>query len=164
MILSRINLVAGPFAALAVGFAGLAMPGMSHAENHGQMAEAGTMHVMKDPTCGCCGAWIALAREEGYDIEVTDVDNIMSVKAENGVPDDMIACHTATIDGYVVEGHMPFEAIEQLLEQRPNVAGISVPGMPFGSPGMGNDPTARYDVVAFGGEAGAGEIFFQVGL
>jgi hypothetical protein len=68
------------------------------------------------------------------------------------------------IDGYVIEGHVPFAAISKLLEERPDITGIAVPGMPSGSPGMGNDPTARYDVIAFGGNAADGEVFHQAGL
>lgn len=136
----------------------------SHAATHSDMADHGTMHVTKSPTCGCCGAWVALAREEGYDIEVTNTDDVTSVKLEAEVPGDMWAFHTAMIDGYVVEGHVPFAALAKLLRDRPDINGIAVPGMPFGSPGMGDDPTARYDVMAFGGVAGDGEVFYRVGL
>ena len=153
-----------PAAALSLGLASFGSVGMGHADSHSDMMDHGTMHVTKSPTCGCCGAWVALAREEGYDIEVTDTDDVTTVKQENNVPDTMWACHTAMIDGYVIEGHVPFEAIAKLLEDRPDITGIAVPGMPGGSPGMGDDPTARYDVVAFGGVSGAGEVFYQAGL
>ena len=150
-------------AALALGVTSFSL-GMAHADTQGDMAHHGTMQVTKSPTCGCCGAWVALAREKGYDIEVTDRADVTGVKLEHGVPDTMWACHTAVIQGYVVEGHVPFAALVKLLEERPKITGIAVPGMPDGSPGMGNDPAARYDVLAFGGEAGAGEVFFQAGL
>jgi hypothetical protein len=153
-----------PATALALGLASFGAVGMSHADSHSGMADHGTMHVTKSPTCGCCGAWVALAREECYDIEVTDTADVTSVKLDNDVPGTMWACHTAMIDGYVVEGHVPFAALAKLLEERPEIAGIAVPGMPGGSPGMGNDPTARYDVIAFGGAAGEGEVFYQAGL
>ena len=152
-----------PVAALALGFATLGAAGMAQADSNGTAAVHGTMHVTKSPTCGCCGAWVALAREEGYDIEVTDTRDITSVKLKNNIPGTMWACHTAMIDGYVVEGHVPFAALAKLLVERPEITGISVPGMPDGSPGMGNDPTARYDVVAFGGDAGEGEVFHRAG-
>lgn len=153
-----------PAAALALGLASFGAVGMAHADSHSDMADHGTMHVTKSPTCGCCGAWVALAREEGYDIEVTDTADVTSVKLDNDVPGKMWACHTAMIDGYVVEGHVPFAALAKLLEERPDIAGIAVPGMPGGSPGMGNDLAARYDVMAFGGDAGEGEVFYQAGL
>lgn len=153
-----------PAAALALGAATLTMPTMVHAENHMAMAELGTMHVTKSPTCGCCSGWVALAREEGYDVETTDTTDVTTVKLDADLPDNLWACHTAMIGGYVVEGHVPFAAIARLLEERPDIAGIAVPGMPGGSPGMGNDPSARYDVIAFGGTAGEGEVFYQAGL
>ena len=152
-----------PAAALALGLASLGWVGMAHADSHSTMTNPGTMHVTKSPTCGCCGAWVALARKEGYDIDVTDTPDVTSVKLDADIPDEMWACHTAMIDGYVIEGHVPFAAIVQLLEERPDIVGIAVPGMPGGSPGMGNDPTARYDVIAFGGDAGAGAVFYQAG-
>ncbi|WP_394156021.1 DUF411 domain-containing protein [Loktanella salsilacus] len=164
MKLIKTLLAITPVAALALGMASFSAVGMAHADSHSDMADHSTMHVTKSPTCGCCGAWVALAREEGYDIEVTDTDDVTDVKLDADVPGEMWACHTAMIDGYVVEGHVPFAALAQLLEERPDITGIAVPGMPFGSPGMGNDPTARYDVMAFGGDAGDGEVFYQVGL
>lgn len=157
-------LTALPAVALVLGTATLIMPIMAHAESHMMMAEHGTMQVTKSPTCGCCTAWVALARKEGYDVETTDTADITSVKMDAGVPDDLWACHTAMIDGYVVEGHVPFAALSKLLEERPDIIGIAVPGMPGGSPGMGNDPSARYDVIAFGGTAAEGEVFYQAGL
>ncbi|PUB08236.1 DUF411 domain-containing protein [Yoonia sediminilitoris] len=151
-------------ASIALGLASFGMTGMAHADGHTDMADHGTMHVTKSPTCGCCGAWVALARKEGYEVEVTDTRDVTTVKRDAGIPGDLWACHTAMIDGYVVEGHMPFEALEKLLTERPEIAGIAVPGMPGGSPGMGDDPSARYDVIAFGGDAGEGEVFYQAGL
>jgi hypothetical protein len=152
-----------PAAAIALGIATLGAASMAQADSLGTAADHGTMHVTKSPTCGCCGAWVALAREEGYDIEVTDTHDVTSVKLENKIPGTMWACHTAMIEGYVVEGHVPFAALAKLLEERPKISGISVPGMPDGSPGMGNDPTARYDVMAFGGDAGEGAVFHKAG-
>tara|TARA_S200000501_G_scaffold348014_1_gene362878 strand:- start:86 stop:580 length:495 start_codon:yes stop_codon:yes gene_type:complete len=153
-----------PAAALSIGLASFGVVSMAHADNHSNITHRGTMHVVKSPTCGCCSAWVALARREGYDIKVKDTQDVTSVKLDNDVPDTMWACHTAIIDGYVVEGHVPFAALAKLLKERPNITGIAVPGMPGGSPGMGNDPTAKFDVIAFGGDAGEGEIFFKAGL
>jgi hypothetical protein len=110
-----------PAAALAFGMASFSAAGMAHADTHGDMADHGTMRVTKSPTCGCCGAWVALAREEGYDIEVTDTRDVTSVKLENDVPGTMWSCHTAMIDGYVIEGHVPFDALAKLLEVRPEI-------------------------------------------
>lgn len=149
--------------ALAAGFAAMTTPQMAHAEGHGEMVEHGTMRVTKSPTCGCCTAWVAMACEEGFTVETTDTRDTVGSRQEATVPDGLRACHTATIDGYVVEGHVPFAAIAMLLAERPDIAGISVPGMPAGSPGMGTDPRARFNVIAFGGSAGEGEVFYRAG-
>ncbi|AGI69205.1 protein of unknown function DUF411 [Octadecabacter antarcticus 307] len=164
MKLIKILLSTLPAAAMVLGLATLTIPSMVHAESHSSMSKHGTMLVTKDPNCGCCSGWVALAREEGYDIEITDTDDISVAKIDADIPGTLWACHTAVIDGYIIEGHVPFAALAKLLEERPAIAGIAVPGMPFGSPGMGGDPSARYDVIAFGGEASAGDVFYQAGL
>ncbi len=152
-----------PAALTAAVFVAMTAPGMTRAETHATPAEPGTMHVTKSPTCGCCAAWVDLAREAGYEVETADTRGITAVKQEAGIPGDLWACHTAVIDGYVVEGHVPFAAVARLLAERPEIDGIAVPGMPAGSPGMGDDPAARYDVVAFGGSASEGEVFYRAG-
>lgn len=145
--------------ALAVSFA--ATPDATHAA--GSRGDGAVLSVQKTPTCGCCGAWAALASEHGYRVEVEDVADYEQMKAEAAVPEDLWSCHTATIAGYVVEGHVPFDALEKLLEERPDIDGISGPGMPAGSPGMGSDPAASFDVIAYGGAAGDGAVFHSVG-
>jgi hypothetical protein len=109
--------------------------------------------VHTDPSCGCCGNWIAHLREAGFPVEVRETGMIDRVKVRLGVPDDLASCHTAEIDGYVVEGHVPADAIDRLLSERPQAIGLSVPGMPVGSPGMevpGFEPE-EFEVVLFGG-------------
>ncbi len=164
MKLIKIFLSFGPIAALSLGMVSFGWVDVAHADSHMSIAQHHTMHVTKSPTCGCCGAWVNLARQEGYDVEVTDTVDVTSIKLDVGIPGRMWACHTAMVEGYVVEGHVPFAALARLLEERPDITGIAVPGMPGGSPGMGNDPSARYDVLAFGGDAGDGEVFYQAGL
>ena len=149
--------------AMGIGLLSLILATPSHAEDRTSSADHGTLHVTKSPTCGGCGAWVSLAEDEGFNVEVTDTADVTTTKLAGDVPGEMWACHTATIDGYVVEGHVPFDALRKLLADRPDVRGIAVPGMPFGSPGMGNDPSARYDVFAFGGKAGDGEVFYRAG-
>ena len=124
-----------------------------------------TIHVVKTPTCGCCTAWVKLARQRGYTVNVTDTRDYVGMKRDAGVPQTMQACHTSRIGDYVVEGHVPFEAIEKLMSERPDIRGIAVPGMPAGSPGMGTDPKAKYDVYAFGGTANAKKppVFYRAG-
>ncbi len=105
--------------------------------------------VYKTPSCGCCNGWVEHLREAGFDVEARDVRDLMSVKIDAGVPTDLTSCHTALIDGYVVEGHIPADVVKRLLAERPAVAGIAVPGMPIGSPGMEGPNPEAYTVQAF---------------
>jgi hypothetical protein len=102
--------------------------------------------VYKSPTCGCCGGWADALREKGYTVVEKAVEDLSPVKRHFKVPDDMQSCHTALIDGYVVEGHVPLEAVEKLLAERPKVRGISLPGMPIGTPGMPGPKTETWTV------------------
>lgn len=102
----------------------------------GEAAAAQTVAVVKTPTCGCCGAWVEHLRAAGFQVTVTDVEDVTPTARQLGVPDDLRSCHTASIGGYAVEGHVPVEDIRRLLAERPDAAGIAVPGMPIGSPGM----------------------------
>ena len=121
------------------------------------------MHVHTAPSCGCCHAWADLARARGYAVTVSQLTDPQAEKAALGVPLELASCHTVEAEGYVFEGHVPFEAVEAVLRDRPDIVGLAVPGMPMGSPGMGDDPSARYDVIAFGGDAGAGQVFYRAG-
>lgn len=104
--------------------------------------------VYKSPTCGCCSAWVDHLRENGFPVETVDVDDLQAVKAEYGIPPGLQSCHTAVVDGYVVEGHVPAADVKRLLAERPEAAGLAVPGMPVGSPGMEQGDTAEpYDVL-----------------
>jgi len=118
---------------------------------------AETAVVYRSPTCSCCEAWIAYLKSKGFDTTVIATDDIAAVKDKMHVPADMQSCHTAVIGGYVVEGHVPAEAIAKLLAERPNVVGIAAPGMPDGSPGMPG-PKEPFTVTAFGP---AGETAFM---
>ena len=99
-------------------------------------ANAATMTVMKSPSCGCCAKWIEHVRKAGFEVKVVNVDDIMAVKAKNGVPMKFASCHTTRVGGYVVEGHVPAADIKRLPAAKPKARGIAVPGMPMGSPGM----------------------------
>lgn len=126
----------------------------------GGAADASTplVQVHKSPTCGCCTAWVEHLRDAGFRVEVEDTDDLPAVKREAGVPADLRACHTAVVEGYVVEGHVPAEDVHQLLAERPEVRGLAVPGMPVGSPGMEGPNPQPYDVIAFR-EDGSREVF-----
>ncbi len=107
------------------------------------------VEVYKSPTCGCCSKWVEHLEASGFSVETTDLPDVKPVKTANGVPPRLASCHTALIDGYVVEGHVPVADIQRLLEERPKVDGIAVPGMPIGSPGMEGPRPETYDVVTF---------------
>lgn len=109
--------------------------------------------MYKDPNCGCCGQWADHLREHGFIVNEIATREMSRVRSEAGVPRALGSCHTATVDGYVVEGHVPAADVKRLLAERPPVVGISVPGMPLGSPGMeGPYPADRYNVISFDAE------------
>lgn len=115
--------------------------------------------VYKSATCGCCKKWIAHLEDNNFQVNAVNVANVNQYKQEYGVSRELASCHTAIVDGYVIEGHVPAADIQKLLTEKPKVKGLSVPGMPVGSPGMeqGNrkDP---YNVVSFD-EAGNKKVF-----
>ena len=92
--------------------------------------------IYKSPTCGCCTGYTAYLEKQGFQVDVVNQENITSVKGEHNIPYDMQSCHTAIIGDYFIEGHVPVEAINKLLSEKPDINGISIPDMPAGSPGM----------------------------
>ena len=110
------------------------------------------MVVHKDPNCGCCQSWADIAQRAGYAIQVVSEGDMPAVKARLRVPEELASCHTTEVNGLIVEGHVPLEAIERMLRARPQgLRGVAVPGMPAGSPGM-EVPGGRrepYRVIAF---------------
>lgn len=117
------------------------------------------VEVWKDVSCGCCHDWIAHMKANGFDVRAYDVGNT-AARQRLGVPARLGACHTALVDGYAVEGHVPAREIQRLLRERPKVIGLVVPGMPIGSPGMEMEgkPADEYEVVTFD-EAGETTVF-----
>lgn len=108
--------------------------------------------VNRDPSCGCCGAWVTHLQAAGFPTEMVETTELNRIKARLGVPQTLAACHTAEVAGYVVEGHVPAAAIKRLLAEKPQARGLAVPGMPVRSPGMeveGTEPET-YAVVLFG--------------
>ena len=107
-------------------------------------AEMQKVDVYKSPTCGCCTLWVEHMKKSGFSVEVHEVRNVMPFRQRFGVPDAMGSCHTAVVGGYAIEGHVPAADIKQLLREKPKAAGLAVPGMVQGSPGMeqgqGKDP------------------------
>jgi hypothetical protein len=92
--------------------------------------------VYKDAFCGCCSVWVKHLEANGFQVKVNVVENMDERKRTNGVPSNLKSCHTAVVNGYTIEGHVPAEEIHRLLKERPKAKGLAVPGMPIGSPGM----------------------------
>jgi hypothetical protein len=113
-------------------------------------AEKAVITVHKDPSCGCCSGWVKYLHNAGFATKVLDTKDIDAVKKRLGVPDDLAACHTAEVAGYVIEGHVPAAALKRVLAEKPNAKGLAVPGMPIGSPGMEGGKPEKYEVVLFG--------------
>ena len=105
--------------------------------------------VYKTEGCGCCNGWVEHLQAAGFEVDARNVLDLMSVKRDAGVPVDHSSCHTGLVDGYVVEGHVPADIVKRMLAERPDIAGIAVPGMPIGSPGMEGRGARPYEVRAF---------------
>jgi hypothetical protein len=105
--------------------------------------------VYKSPSCGCCKKWVDHLQSAGFRVTVHDTSSLAGVMERYGVPHKLTACHTAVVDGYVVEGHVPADVILRLLKERPGIAGVAVPGMPAGAPGMESETPARYYILTF---------------
>lgn len=112
--------------------------------------KATVLEVYRSPYCGCCGDWIAHMRDAGFQIDDRMLEDMTPLKAGLGVPEALQSCHTAVIDGYVIEGHVPAADVQRLLRDRPAAIGLAVPGMPAGSPGMEmGGASDAYDVIQF---------------
>lgn len=127
--------------ALAGGAASLALPAFA-------AERLPRVDVFKSPTCGCCGAWVEHLKAAGFPLKTMEVSDTAEARKRFGLPEKFGSCHTAVVDGYVVEGHVPAAEVKRLLAAKPVAIGLAVPGMPVGSPGMEypgrNDP---YDVL-----------------
>ncbi len=108
-----------------------------------------TITVYKSPSCGCCQLWVDYLKANGFEVKTIDMDDLSEIKSASGVPRAIQTCHTAVVGGYVIEGHVPADAITKMLKEQPKIAGIGVAGMPIGSPGMPGSPVQHYDVMAW---------------
>jgi hypothetical protein len=115
-------------------------------------AEPTSIHVTKDPNCGCCGGWVEHLRAAGFNVSVDETPRVNPLKSRLGIPHDLWSCHTAQTGRYAIEGHVPAAAIRRLLSEQPEATGLAVPGMPIGSPGMEveGSPPEEYTVFVFG--------------
>ena len=112
-------------------------------------ADAPLVTLYKNPTCACCADWADHMRANGFRVNVEEGANLAVVRKDLGVPFSAASCHTSEVDGYALEGHVPADVVKKLLQERPDVAGLAVPGMPAGVPGMPGEGFGSYDVVAF---------------
>ncbi|HEV7589352.1 MAG TPA: DUF411 domain-containing protein, partial [Longimicrobium sp.] len=113
-------------------------------------ASAPQLVVYKDPSCGCCSKWVEHMRDNGFPVEAHDTAGVDGIKDRAGVPLAARSCHTGLVGGYAIEGHVPAEVVRRLLREHPaDVAGLAVPGMVTGSPGMEGGTPQHYDVIAF---------------
>ena len=134
---------------IAAGAAVVLMAGTAFASLSTKDASAVEVTVYKSPTCGCCSQWIAHMEANGFEVNAHDLADLTQIKSEHGVRQELISCHTALVDGYVIEGHVPAEDIQRLLQERPDVVGLAVPGMVTGSPGMEGATSEPYNVLTF---------------
>lgn len=130
---------------LGLAMIGLALTPTARARQHSELL------VYKSPGCECCGAWVKHVTDSGFVARVREVEEMQPVKLRFKVPAALWSCHTATVDGYVIEGHVPAADIARLLAERPDALGLAVAGMPIGSPGMEQDGTVEaFNVTLFG--------------
>ena len=105
--------------------------------------------VYKSPSCGCCGEWVKHMQANGFDVQVIPMEDVSSVARASGVPNKLGSCHTALVGAYVIEGHVPADLVKKILNEKPKILGLSVPGMVDGPPGMNENLKKPYDVIAF---------------
>ncbi|HVZ16693.1 MAG TPA: DUF411 domain-containing protein [Terriglobales bacterium] len=110
------------------------------------------VQVYKTPTCSCCGKWVQHLRNNGFEVSVQDVADTTPYRRRYGVPETLGSCHTAVVEGYAIEGHVPASEIQRLLRERPKAKGLAVAGMPVGSPGMESTRSAAFSVMIFDAE------------
>ncbi len=112
-------------------------------------APAQEAQLVRSPSCGCCADYADYLRENGFEVSVTETGDLGTVNREAGIPDRLRSCHVMHVDGYAVSGHVPVDVVRRLLDQRPDIRGITLPGMPAGSPGMGGAKSAPFTVYGF---------------
>lgn len=137
-----------------IGLAGAMAVGMGALTLSAAAEEAA---LYKNPQCGCCEGYADYLRENGFEVTVKPTHDLIGISHQAGVPENLIGCHTTFIDGYVVSGHVPVGIVNRLLEERPEIKGVTLPGMPAGSPGMSGTKTEPFTIYSIG--AGEPEIY-----
>lgn len=118
--------------------------------------------IYKSPSCGCCGQYAAHLEKKGYGIDIEGVADMSVIKKQYGVPYELESCHTMEIGGYIVEGHVPEEAVQELLAERPDVKGIGMAGMPSGSPGMPGPKKSEFVIYEITHDGTRGDVFMTI--
>lgn len=118
--------------------------------------------VHKTPACGCCGVYASYLGKRNFDVEISDVEDLRPIKESLGVPYELESCHTTEVGGYVVEGHIPTEAIENLLSEKPDIKGIGMAGMPSGSPGMPGPKNGDFVIYEITHDGERGDVFMTI--
>ena len=144
--------------ALGASFLALVLTTGAARPSAGATSKEPTITVYKDPSCGCCKSWIEHLIKHGYRVDAKDSDDMAGIKRSLGVSEALTSCHTAVVNGYLIEGHVPAADIARLLKTKPKIAGLAVPGMPMGSPGMEGPRKQKYDVLSFD-KAGKTKVF-----
>jgi hypothetical protein len=148
--ITRWTAIAAVAATVTVGIAAATGSGTAPVPPSAASAQSVEVTVWKSPTCGCCSKWVEHMAAAGFKVTARDTSDMQAVKRRLAVPDAMGSCHTAVVQGYVIEGHVPAADIQRLLREKPKVTGLAVPGMVTGSPGMEGGRSDPYEVVAFG--------------
>ena len=115
--------------------------------------------LYKNPQCSCCEGYAAYLRQNGFEVEVKPSNDLAEISSKAGVPADLEGCHTTFIEGYVVDGHVPVDVIQKLLKEKPAIAGITLPGMPMGAPGMGGPKSAPFTIYAVSKDGSAPTVY-----
>lgn len=115
--------------------------------------------LYKNPQCSCCEGYAAYLRQNGFEVEVKPTNDLPQISSKAGVPADLEGCHTTFIEGYVIDGHVPADVIQKLLKKKPAIAGITLPGMPMGAPGMGGAKTEPFTIYAVSKDGAAPKVY-----
>ena len=156
----RINLTLIVVGLLAVGLFVLAIKTNQKASSDGPL-KGKTAVVYRSATCGCCANYITYLRRAGVKVEEKIIEDMTVIKKQFGVPEELASCHTTRIEGYTVEGHIPVEAIEKVLDEKPAITGIALPKMPSGSPGMPGAKYGAFDILSFT-SAGSSSLYISI--
>lgn len=155
------NFIIGILVVVALGVAGT-MAVQSFPQHNPTTEIVASATLYKSPSCGCCGQYTAYLKGKDYDVEVKDTEDMTAIKEQYGVPYELESCHTMEIEGYVIEGHIPEEAVQKLLAERPDIKGIGMAGMPSGSPGMPGPKTSDFVIYEITHEGQKGNVFMTI--